>query len=184
MHRFVLPASLILIAAFAAAGFYFSGKDYVLRLSEEDIRRQLERQLPLKRAFLLIFEVELAHPRVQLHDGSERVDIGVDVQLDIRIGRETRPLGGSVDLQTGIRYERENGGLYLTDPVVTRLDVQGVPAEYAVRTQRVVAEALQEFVRRYPIHTLRAIDAKRATARLLLKHVVVANSELVLTLGL
>lgn len=184
MRRFLLPASLVLIAATVAAWFYFSGKDYIFRLSQEDIRQQLERQLPLKRRFALIFEVELAHPRVQLHEGSDRVDIGVDVQLNIRIGRETQPLGGSVDLETGIRYDPADAGFYLTDPVVTRLELQGVPAEYAARAQRVVAEALSEFVRRHPFYTLRSIDAKRAAARLLLKRVVVENNELVITLGL
>jgi len=184
MRRLLLPASLVLIAAFAAAWFYFSGKDYVLRLSQQDIRQQLERQLPLKRTLLMIFEVELAHPRVQLRDGSERVDIGVDVQLNIRLGRETQPLGGSVDLETGIRYEPTDAGFYLTDPVVTHLDLQGVPAEYAARAQRVVAEALREFLRIHPIYRLRAIDAKRTAARLVLKRVVVANNELVITLGI
>jgi len=184
MHRFLLPASLLLIAAFAAAWFYFRGEDYVVRLREEDIRQQLDRQLPLKRTFLRIFEVELAHARVQLHDGSDRIDVGVDVQLSLHIGHETRPLGGSVDLETGIRYEPANGGFYLTDPLVKRLDLQGVPAEYEARAQRVVGEVLREFLRLRPVYTLRAVDAKRAAARLLLERVVVENRELVVTLGI
>jgi hypothetical protein len=63
------------------------------------------------------------------------------------------------------------------------LDLQGVPAEYAARAQRVVGEVLREFLRLRPVYTLRAVDAKRAAARLLLKRVVVENRELVITLG-
>lgn len=183
MRQGLFAGMLVLAVALGGAWWYFAGREYVVRVSEAEIHQQLDKRLPLKRSFLLVFEAELAHPRVRLRDGSDRVDLGLDVVLNLRVGHESRPLGGRVDLVTGLRYDAADGGFHLVDPVITRLDLQGVPAEYQARATRVVDAALAEFVGRYPVYTLRPSDAKRATARLLLKSVVVSGNELVLTLG-
>jgi hypothetical protein len=131
----------------------------------------------------LILGVTLQQPRITLHDGSERVALGVDVVLNIRAGEQPQPLGGRIDIESAIRYESGAGQFFLTDPEIRRLDVQGIPDKYTAKVQELVRTELGNQFARYPVYTLSLANAKTATARLILRRVEIDHGVLVLTLG-
>jgi hypothetical protein len=180
----VVITAAVSIALAVGAYLYFSGKEYVIRISESDIQRKLEEKLPLTKTYLLIFQVTLENPRVRLENGSRRVRAGLDVIFNITLDNNPKPLGGTVDVSGGIRYLAEKGQLFLTDPVVEGLAVQGIPRQHTDRANMALTKALAEFYEKHPIYTLHAADAKQAAARMILKDVAVENSELVVTLGI
>ncbi len=180
---FLVLLAILLIAAISAY-LYFTGKRYVVRISENQIQEKLAKKLPLTKSYFFIFEVTLDNPRVELRDTSKRVEAGLDVILNITINKNPKPLGGSLDVSGGVKYVAEKGEFFLTDPKIESLAVQGIPAKYTDKVNKVLTKALSEYYKDNPIYTLRSSDAKEAVARLVLKDVVVEGNELVITFGI
>ena len=68
--------------------------------------------------------------------------------------------------------------------VIENLRVQGIPAAWLDRVNAGLANALDGYFDDRPIYTLSATDLGEAAALLVLKRVVVENSELVVVLGI
>jgi hypothetical protein len=183
--RKLLLAVLVFVAIGAVGTYlYFQGKEYTFRFTEAELHEKLAERLPLRKTYLFIIEVVLDNPRLELIEGSDRVNAGLDVILNIRINDEPLPLGGELDVSGGVRYETPDGQFFLTDPLIENLSVQGVPAKYTDKVNTVLTQAVAEYYSDHPIYTLKRSDVKMATARLLLKNVVIEERVLVVTLGL
>ena len=183
MKRGLAALALVLVVAAASAYYYFSGQEYVFRFTEAQLQQRLEESLPITRSYLLIFQVTLDNPRVLLTDGSNRVRAGLDIVLNATIGGESRPLGGTIDVEGGIKYVPAQGQFFLTDPAIERLELQGVPPKYADSARAAMTKAIAEYYSTHPIYSLKATDVNQAAARLMLKDVIVERQTLVLTLG-
>jgi len=176
--------AIILVVSVIGAYFYFSGKEYIFRFSENQIHEKLSQKLPLTEKYLFIFEVTLDNPRVTLNNGSDRVIAGLDIILNIWVGKNPQPLGGSIDASGGVKYVSEKGEFFLTDPVVERFAIQGIPEQYSKKVNKVLTKALNEYYETHPIYKLNPTDAKQVAARLILKNVIIENQQLVVTLGI
>lgn len=184
MKRVAFVVVIILMALMAGAYYYFSGKEYVVRLSESDIQRKLEEKLPLTKTYLFIIQVTLNNPRVHLENGSKRVNAGLDVIFNITLNNHPKPIGGTVDVSAGILYLAEKGQFFLTSPIVEKLEVQGIPQQYTDKANMALTKALAEYYAKHPIYTLNTANTKQAAARMILKDVIVENKQLVVTLGI
>jgi Protein of unknown function (DUF1439) len=184
MKQVVIGGALVLFALVAGAYFYFHGKTYEVRLTEAELRDKIESHFPITKSYLLLFEVTLQPPRIALHDGSERVALGIDAVLNVYVDKEKRPLGGGIDVESAIRYESGTGQFFLTDPEITHLDVQGIPEKYVTKVREFMRTELGKQFARYPVYTLHFDNAKTATARLILRRVQIDHGVLVLTLGI
>lgn len=183
MQKLVLTFAVVLLVSLLGAYLYFGGRDYEFRFSEDELRAKLSKRLPIERTYLFIFQVVLDRPRVTLVEGSDRVQAGLDVGLNIHINDEPLPLGGSVDASGGVRYDPAEGAFYLTDPVVESVAIQGVPGTYTGSVNSILTKAIAEYYKNRPIYTLKDTDVKQAAAKLVLKSVVVKDRQLVVTLG-
>ena len=184
MPRVAIVAGVVILALAIGLYSYFAGREYVFRFTEDELKVALSKQLPIRKSYLLIFEVVLDHPRVTLVEGSDRVNAGLDIILNIHVNDEPLPLGGSIDVSGGVRYDHEAAAFFLTDPVVEQLALQGIPEEYAQGATRVLTRALGDYYRERPIYTLSPTDLGQAAARLVLKDVAVQQQQLVITLGI
>jgi len=119
-----------------------------------------------------------------LVNGSDRVRAGLDVALNVRVGEQPLPMGGSLDASAGIRYDPKAGQFFLTQPKIEHLNLQGVPEQYAPLVAVALSKALETYCADHAIYTLRASDAKQLAARLVLKSVAVKQQQLVVTLGI
>ena len=180
----ILILILSIITAIGGLFFYYSEKEYIFRFSESQIQEKLSTKLPLTKTYLLIFRVTLNNPRVNLTNNSKRIGAGLDVSLNIKIGNETKPLGGTIDISGGVKYLPERGEFFLTDPIVEHIAIQGIPENYSEKVNLILTKVLAEYYADHPIYSLRATDIKQAVAKLILKNTVIENHELVVTLGL
>jgi len=183
MNRYIVIVIGLLIMATAAAYFYLSGKEYVIRIPEIQIQHKLSDKLPITKTYWLIFSVTLDNPRVDLIEENGRVKAGLDITLNIKIGKLKQPLEGSVDASGQLKYEPTNGQFYLADLVIERLDLQGVPDKHINKVSKAVSKALSEYYSTHPVYTLKSSDVKQAAAKLVLKNIIVDRDELVVTLG-
>ena len=184
MRKPAIATAVVLLLLIVGGYWYFSGKEYVFRFPEAQIRETLAKKLPMTKTYLLIIQVTLDNPRVLLENGSNRVNAGLDVTLNVTVDNNPEPLGGSIDVSGGVRYEAEKGQFFLTDPVIEKLQVQGISPAYTEKTNNALTKALAEYYSERPIYTLSDLDAKQLAAQMVLKDVVVENKELVVTLGI
>lgn len=184
MKRVVYFIIVLLIVGLGAAYMYFSGKEYIIKIPESEIQEKMAEKLPITKSYFFIFQITLENPRVVLENASNRVNGGLDIVLNIKINKNPTPLGGSLDMSGGVKYEKELGAFFLTDPIIENLSVQGVPAEYTDKVNSAVTKALHEYYSQNPIYTLSSINGKEAATKMVLKNVVVENKELVITLGI
>ncbi len=182
--RIVVATIAILLIAAVGAFYLLRDRDYVFRFSEPELRGKLDEQLPWSERYLFIFEVTLDNPRIDLIEGSDRVAGGVDATLNIYVNNNPKPLAGAVDLTGGVRYASEEGAFYLTDPVIEKVAIRGIPGAYANKANAALSSALSAFYRSRPIYKLDGTKAPHQATRLLLKDVVVKDEHLVVTLGL
>ncbi|MFA9462455.1 DUF1439 domain-containing protein [Thiohalorhabdus sp. Cl-TMA] len=184
MKKSTAVATVVFLLLLGGAYYYFSGGGYVVRLTEPEIQKKLDEQLPLTKTYLVIIQVTLNNPEIDLVEGSDRVRAGLDVELNIAGYQGSKPLEGTVDVSSGILYRAEKGQFFLSDPVIENLKVQGIPEEYLKKAKKALTEALAEYYKDQPIYTLDPDDMRQAVARMVLKDVSVENKQLVLTLGI
>ena len=184
MKKIAILLSIVLILTLAGTYFYFSGKEYTIQLTEQQILSKLEEKMPLSKRVLLIIQITLDNPRVDLENGSDRINAGMNVVLDIKVKKQSLPLRGSIDISGGIRYNPEKAQFFLTDPIIEKLNIQGLPKKHTNKANKALSKVLADFYKNNPIYTLKATDVKKSAAKLLLKKIVIENKELVVTLGI
>jgi len=54
MKKISLVAIVVVLTVIAGAYFYFSGKEYILRIPENEIQQKMAEKLPLTKAYLFI----------------------------------------------------------------------------------------------------------------------------------
>ena len=161
-------------------------------LTNEQTKDQLNKRFPITKSHLLILSVTYQDPRVVLHEGSDKVTVGLAVVLNstIHIKVGDRPpvrlenLGGSCEVTASFRYEPSEFSFYLDSATIDKLHLQGVPDKYLRIVEGLSLKAASEGLRKHPVYTLRDESAKKAVARMLLKDVVVRDGKLHTTLGL
>lgn len=183
MYRTIIAFIVVVLAITVGVYFYVSSKEYVVKIPEKQLQEKLQEKLPISKSYFFIFQVTLDSPRVELTSGSNRINAGLDVILNIKLGGEEKPLSGSLDASGSIRYEPESGQFYLTDPIVEQLSIQGIPEKYISKATAVMEKTLAEYYATHPIYTLKVGNIEQATAKLVLKRVLIENKELVIVLG-
>lgn len=184
MNKIILSFVGFFIGVVLAAYFYFSGREYVIVIPEATIQEKLNEKLPLSKTYLIVFNVTLDNPRVDLSEGTDRINAGLDIVLNIKINNHEKPLGGTLDASGALKYVPEEGAFYLAEPVVENLSIQGLPGQYTARASKAAEIALANFYSTRPIYTLKATDTKQAAAKLLLRSLEIQEDKVVAILGI
>ena len=178
-------AIAVTIALLLGGGYLLlRGKVYTIQVHEDALQETMNSNLPIENTYLLVVKVSLINPRVDLIDGSDRFNAGLDVTVEFNLNMPTPVFQGSVDASGSLDYDPGTGGLHVIDPVIESLSIQGLPEEHTARVEEAVTEALARYWKNYPVYVLRATDAKKAAARLVLRSVKVDHQHLVVELGL
>ena len=184
MKKALAAVAILLVVAAGAAYFILRGETYEIRLTEQQIQERLDQKFSITKKYLLIFDVTYKNPRVALVEGSDRIQFSLATELSFPLGSERKTVSGESQVTAGLRYDPERYQFYLVDPQIDRLDIQGIPAALTEKSENALKAVATEVLERYPIYTIKPTDIKKATARMILKSVVVRNGELVITLGL
>ena len=184
MKKFAIIFGLTLVIASLAAVVVFKGKRYEIRITAEQIRTSLDERYPEEKSFLLIFKATYRDPVVEFLPETDRIRVGMTVELDQRIGSEKKRLSGTARLTASVGYDPKKHRVHLVEADIEQLELEGVPKKYAGRITALLGRGAKSFLDNCAVYTLRATDARKAVAKLLLKDVKVDGDELVITLGI
>ncbi|MBK1831674.1 DUF1439 domain-containing protein [Verrucomicrobiaceae bacterium R5-34] len=184
MKRALIIAGMLTLIAVIGGYAYFKGKRYQIAITQQQIDRTLAKQFPVKKSALLIFQLTYSNPQVTLLAENHRIQVGLDASLNVKINDEAKNLGGGVTVTSSLRYDQNTQAFYLTDTTFDRFEIDGVPEKYRKTVLKLAAEYAAEQLEQYPVYTLKATDAKKTAAKLLLKNVEIDQQTVVVTLGL
>jgi len=184
MKRSIIFGACALVLVLAVMMLYFYGRRYDVIITQKQIDETLRARFPVSKNHLLIFQVTYSNPHVTLLPESNRIEVGLDAALDIKLRDQPKKLGGTAVLTTSLSYRSETHHFFLSEPEINKLTLQGIPQEHLDKVTRLASNAAREYLQRFPIYTLKAKDVKTTAVKLLLKDVQVKSNEVHATLGL
>jgi hypothetical protein len=179
--------TILLIALALTAGgvlLYFKGKRYEVVITQEQIDASLSERFPVTKKYVLIFSITYFNPQVTLLANEDRVQVGLDATLNIRIDGESKDLGGTALVTSGIRYDSKTQEFFLDDAEFTKFEIAGVPDKWLTQVTDFASKAAKEFIETRPVYRLEAKDSKTAAAKMLLKGFEVRGQAIYVTLGI
>jgi len=183
MKRVIAVVLAVLLLGAVGGYFFLKNRGVKLVITQADIDTALKERFPVKKPFLLLFELVYSNPQVTLLPESQRVRVGLDAEVNVKLMGQPKKLGGGATLTGRVDYRPDTQEFFLADVQFERLAVDGLPPEQLQAASGAASKIAEEYVRLYPIYRLKA-DKKLATARLFLKNVEVRNREVVVTMGL
>jgi len=180
--KFAWSLLALLALVGAAAIWYLAGKTYEIRISQAQLEQKLAERLPLTQRYPLV-SVTMAQPRVHLSEDSERVDFGLNMTVTTNTSG-SQLLGAQIDVSSSLRYDAERGAIFLDQPVMDKLVVQGLDDRRTAMAQVALEAAMASYLAQQPIYTLNASDARQRVARMKVRDIKVDKGVLVVILGL
>ena len=156
--------------------------DYII--TQKQIDDALKAKFPVTKNHLLLFRITFSNPHVALLPESNRIEIGLDAELNIKLPSESKKLTGTIVVSSGIGYRNDSKQFVLSSPVIDKLEIQGIPQQHIDKVTEFTSNAAREYLQEFPIYTLTDKDSKTSLAKLLLKDVQVKSSEIHVTIGL
>ncbi len=184
MKRSIIFTASALVLVLTGTLLYFHGRRYDVIITQNEIDEALRARFPISKNHLRIFQITYSNPHVTLLPESNRIEVGLDAGLDIKLRDQPKRLGGTAVVTTGLSYRSETHKFFLSDPEINKLTLQGIPQEHLDKVTRLASNAAREYLQRFPIYTLKAKDVKTTAVKLLLKDVQVKSNEVHATLGL
>lgn len=183
-RRLMLICGILALLVAGGTVWWIKGKSTDIRVTHAQIQEQLAQRFPVQRTMLLLLHWRLENPTLEFIPQRQRVKLGIDARLNLRIDGGRGDLGGRVEVETGVRYDDTRGALFLVDPVITHLAIDGLPAQHLQRATDSLHDLLIDLLRQKPVYTLNPLDLKQGTARLLLREVRIEDDAVVVRLGL
>lgn len=173
--------AVALAATAVPAWLLLRGNTWTFTLTQAELEAKLAARFPLQKTYLLVLDVHYENPRVRLTEGSSEVVVGVDVRTDIAVGG--KPVQGSADLVTKLRYDADQATFVLHDAKLLELRIAGVDAKTTDRVRAAANVLAAEQLSGIPVYRLKWTDAKQAAARFVLQSATVRDGRLVVVLG-
>ena len=174
---------IVLICAGTAGYFYFSGRNYVITIPEHHLQQEFDRNLPIRKNYLYIFDVTIYNPRIDLIKETGRILAGLDVHVDIKIDG-VKPIDGSVNASGILKYVPKEGAFYLKSPKVEKMSMRGVEDKHLAQTRSLVEQTLTNYLNKHPVYKLKTNDINHVAAKMALKHVKVEDTKILVHFGL
>jgi hypothetical protein len=181
MKKAVIAAVIAAGLCIDLTGCSITREGVVIEMTPEEIQERLEKAFPIKETYLVVFQLTLADPEVELTEGSDRIGFGLSAGTNVRV--DGKDVTGRAKMTAGLRYDRDKGALYLTDPRVETLKFSMLPEEYEDEVLAAANLAARKYLKEYEVYELDRADFKQAMARMVLKDVVVSEGVLKMVFG-
>jgi hypothetical protein len=146
----LLSAAMLGAAWPSQAAYNVWTSEYTVK--QQELQTVIEAQFPRKLRYLQIIELNLSNPRLSLNPASNRLITTVDAQIDNKL-LMSRPVTGTLSMSSSLRYDAATHAVRLDAPAVERIDIPGLPAQYASQLNEIGNTAARQVLNNYPIYT-------------------------------
>ncbi|WP_119154791.1 DUF1439 domain-containing protein [Caldimonas tepidiphila] len=122
-------------------------------LSSEELARVIGSRFPYRNRYLQTIEVAVSAPRLRMLPQSNR--IGTELQLTASELLLNRGWRGTFGLSHGLRFERSDASVRVTELRVDRLDVSGVPSAMESQLGRIAVPLAEQLLHDFPVYRFR-----------------------------
>lgn len=120
------------------------------------LETSVNERLPTTIEYMYIFEIELQKTMIQLPKETDRISMLIDTKVTMMVGTVKKQFEATVDISSGIRYERSGDSVYLKDPSVENIVISGVEPGTSNYANDMIDSALLTYYKRYPAYSLDA----------------------------
>ncbi len=131
-----------------------SGETY--GFDAKTLETSVNERLPTTIEYMYLFEIELQKTMIQLPKETDRISMLIDTKVTMLVGTVKKQFSATVDMSSGIRYERSEDSVYLKDPSVENIVISGVEPGTSNYANGMINSALVTYYERYPAYSLNA----------------------------
>ncbi len=136
---------------------------------------------PFNQQYQGVGQVSLSEPSLSMVPEQNKVRLGLKANAGLtdQLAGNTglaflnnfagRTTSGFCQLACGFRFNSEDNGIYLKEPVVEELDFDGIPSQYTEPAKGLVNLVGPQILDQHPVHTLESSFATRALQSLAVK---------------
>lgn len=144
-------------------------------LTQEQLQKKVETKFPM--TYEKYFSsLTLSDPTVTICEKSDK--IGIQIKATAKIPLIGEKLGGA-SLQGSLYFSAENKTVYITNPEIVHLSVEGVSDDNLILIKNLAQAAITQKLEQIPIHELSGTVSARA-----IKSVTIKNGKLNVSVGL
>ncbi len=119
-----------------------------------DLQSAIATQFPRKLRYMEMFDVNLSNPRLSLNEKTNRLITTVDAQIDNKL-LMNKPVTGTLSMSSALKYDAATRAVRLDAPAVEKVDIAGVPAQYAPQLNAIGNAAAEQVLKDYPVYTFK-----------------------------
>lgn len=187
MKKVIISLSVLLLLLLIGGmmtGFSFLKKPYEIRITQAEIKKQLEKQFPLEKTHLLFFKLTYSNPELELLPGVNRVRVGLDTTFNLNIQKQSDVIKGGLTATGKIRYDQERQTFHLDQMELERVSIAGVPEKWEKKVKGVSEEVVQTYLKYFPVYELKDRSMKERVAKAVFKGLIIEDKEVIISLGL
>lgn len=173
---------LAVLAGGAALYFLLRPEGITIEVPEAEVQKSVEAKFPVSKRQLLVFDLTLKDPEVNLRAGADRLQIRTRAEL--KVAGSSDLLKGYGTISSGVDFDSETGTFYLTDVQFDKIEIDGVPERLSSPLDEAANLAARDSLNRVAFYTMEEGETKTALTKLVLKKVQVRDGKLLLRLGL
>lgn len=140
----------LLPAAFAAPG----AKTYTVPL--EQMQHGVDARFPVRKRLADIVDIQVQSPRLKLLPALNRLGTELDMNVFERVGG--RSYSGLLVLDYGLRFERSDNSVRMTDVRVSGVRLADVPEPYNSLIARTLPRLAEQLLADYAVHSVSEQD--------------------------
>ena len=136
---------------------------------------------PFNRDYSGIGQVSLTQPSLAMVPDQNKIRLGftANAGLTNQLSQQTglgflnglagRSTSGTAQLACGVRFNKEDNGIYLQDPVLEELNLQGLASNYSDSARSLINLVGPQILDQHPVHTLEPSLATRTLSALVVE---------------
>jgi hypothetical protein len=134
-----------------------------VEVTQGQLQQWIDRQFPLERRWLELFDVIVSAPRLTLRPQADRIATEFSISVTDRLGDDTHR--GALVLEYGVRYEDSDASLRLVDPRIERMTLDEAPLPLQRQVDRFGVRLVEQALSDRAVYALRPKDIEAVRAR-------------------
>jgi len=178
-----ITAIVIVLAGVCLLGGCSSWRETTVRITEEQLQERISKKFPITKSHQILGTITYENPHISLRREDNLVEFGVDIAVS-NITINGSNLRGSVLMLASVAYNAEKKALFLKDPQLQQLTLNGVPEQNVQMLSGFFMPAIEKLFKRKPVYSFKDQDSVTNIAGKLVKDIRVRDGSVEIVWGI